>query len=61
MGQGPAQVLEAYMGEAVLPTNPTQIILGNLLQIVVVLFWQHDDQFKSGWKSTLTIGYLLRG
>ena len=36
------------MGEAALPTDPTRSILGNLLRVVVVLFWQHDDQLKSG-------------
>jgi hypothetical protein len=50
------------MGEAVLPIDPTRSILGNLLRVVVVLSWQHDDQLKSGLPSvpTLTIGYLLR-
>jgi hypothetical protein len=43
-----AKVLEGYMGEADLPTNPTRSILGNLLRVVIVLFWQQDDQLKSG-------------
>ena len=36
------------MGEVALPTDPTQSILDNVLWVVVVLFWQHDDQLKSG-------------
>ena len=42
------KVLEAYMGEATLPTNPTRSILDNLFRIVIELFWQHDNQLKSG-------------
>jgi hypothetical protein len=49
VGRGaPRKVLEACMGEAALPTDPTRSILGNLLQVVVVLSWQHDDQLKNG-------------
>ena len=36
------------MGEVDLSTDPTQGIFGILLQVVVVLSWQHDDQLKSG-------------
>ena len=32
------KVLEAYMGEATLATDPTRSILGNLFWVVVVLF-----------------------
>ena len=55
-----AKVLEAYMGEADLPTNPTRSILRNLLRVVVVLFWQHDDQLKSGlpWMEVLINHWL---
>ena len=42
------KVLKVYMGEVALPTDPTWSILGNLLQVDIVLFWQHDDQLKSG-------------
>jgi hypothetical protein len=38
-----SKVLEAYIGEAALPTDPTHSILGKLLWVVIVLFWQHDD------------------
>lgn len=41
------KVLVVYMGEAVLPTDPIHNILNNLLRVVIVLFWQHDDQLKS--------------
>jgi hypothetical protein len=36
------------MSEAALPTDPTRSILGNLYQVVIVLFWQHDNKLKSG-------------
>jgi hypothetical protein len=36
-GGAPPKVLEAYMGEAVLPTDPPWSILGNVLRVVVVL------------------------
>ena len=42
------KVLKVYMGEVALPTDPTWSIFGNLLQVDIVLFWQHDDQLKSG-------------
>ena len=35
------------MVEAGLPTDPTRSILDNLLRVVVMLFWQHDDLLKS--------------
>ena len=43
------KILKAYMGEADLSTNPTRSIFGNLLRVVIMLFWQHDDQLKSGF------------
>jgi hypothetical protein len=52
------------MGEAALPTNLTWSILGNLLRVVVMLFGNTMINSRvdfHGWKSTLTIGYLLRG
>ena len=36
------------MDEAALPTNPPRSILGNLLRVIIMLFWQHNDQLKSG-------------
>ena len=36
------------MGEADLSTDPTQSVFDNLLLVIIVLFWQHDDQLKSG-------------
>jgi hypothetical protein len=40
------KVLKAYLGEE--PTDPIRSIPENLLRVVVVLFWQHNDQLKSG-------------
>ena len=44
------KVLESYMGEAVLSTDspPPGAYLATMLRIVIVLFWQHEDQLKSG-------------
>ena len=42
------KILEAYMGEAALSTDPTQNIIGNFLWIVIMLFWQHNDKYNNG-------------
>jgi hypothetical protein len=44
-----SKILEANIGEAILPTNPTHSIFGNLLWVVVMSFWQRNDQLKSGF------------
>jgi hypothetical protein len=36
------------MGEVALPTDTPRSILGNVLRLVVVLFYQHYDQLKNG-------------
>ena len=43
------------MGEAVWPAEPPGVYLTTMLQIVVVLLWQHADQLKSGlpWMKVL--------
>ena len=64
------KVLEAYMGEAVLPTHPPAMKrhglrgrwpmgakLPSMLRVVIVLLRQRDVQLKI---PHLTIGYLLR-
>ena len=44
----PHKVLEAYMVEAVWPAESPGAYLTPMLWVVVVLFLQHEDQFKSG-------------
>jgi hypothetical protein len=36
------------MALVALPTDPTWSILGNLLQVVIVFFWQHKHPFMNG-------------
>ena len=36
-----------HFHSTLIEVSSTWSILGNLLRVVVVLFWQHDDQFKS--------------
>ena len=43
------KVQDAYMDDVDLSTDPTRSILGNLLWVVVMLFWKYYDQFKSGF------------
>lgn len=43
-----SKFLEVDMNEAALQTDTTRSILGNILQVVIVLFWQRDNQLKSG-------------
>ena len=42
------KVVDAYMDKAALAIGPSRSIIGNLLRIVIMLFWQHKEQLKSG-------------
>ena len=45
------KVLEAYMGEAVWPAEPSGAYLVTMLWVVIVLLGQYEDELKSGLPS----------
>ena len=44
----PYKILEAYMVEAVWLAESLRAYLATMFWVVVVLLWQHEDQFKRG-------------
>ena len=63
------KVLEAYIGEAALPTDPPpstpEIFLAVMFWVVILLFWQRENHLKNGlpWMKVRikAIVYLLMG
>ena len=55
------KVLEAYMGEVMLPAKPPETYLIIMLRVVVVLLGQYEDQLKSGlpWMEKSTSSHWI--